>query len=683
MKMPRATGFRADIQGMRAIAVLVVLVYHVWPGVLPGGYVGVDVFFVISGYLITGLLVREFERSGTIPLRAFYARRIRRLLPAATATLLAVAVAATVWMAAAEWRDLSQELVASALYVQNLLLVHRALDYLALDAGPSPLQHFWSLSLEEQFYLLWPLLMLAAGGAAMRYGWPLRRALMGALLLVTLASLAHGIHVSLVDPAPGFFMTTTRVWELGLGGLLAIATDGRAGRRWLRRLLGWSGLVAILVAAWLYSSRLPFPGHAALLPTLGAAAMLWARLDVDDWLGRALASRPMQYLGDISYSLYLWHWPVAVFYPSATGRPVETLQDGVLVVVASLLLAHLSKHQIEDRFRHGSPRERLRPYAMAGALTAAVAGGALAMTAVAELRAREALVDLMGIPDGHPGALALLRPVGATAPREFIPALDAAVRDRGPAFGLDGSPRCFVSVLSSEPMFCHYGGENARRRIVIVGDSHAGHWLPAFEVMAEATGWRITGLTKSNCPFTDRMIQFVSHGVDRPYVECLDWGRKVLDWLLEYKPDLVIISNSSRHVLPGKDAPEESQATIAEGMVAYANRLLGAGIRVAAMRHTPWQSERVPTCMARPGASVASCSTPEPLAAPEASAELAARLDGRIHLLDTRRFFCADGICPVVIGNVLVYRDSHHLTATYARTMAPILRDEIAALLAK
>ena len=221
--------FRADIQGMRAVAVLSVLAYHIWPGVLPGGYVGVDVFFVISGFLITGLLVREFERSGTISLRDFYARRIRRLLPAASLTLLAVAVSAWFWSSASEWRVLAKELVASALYVENWLLVERSVDYLAQDAAPSPVQHFWSLSVEEQFYIFWPLLMLGAGALARTRKLPVRKVFLTALLSVTLISLGYGIYVSFVDPAPGYFLTTTRIWELGVGGLLAIASRPDGG----------------------------------------------------------------------------------------------------------------------------------------------------------------------------------------------------------------------------------------------------------------------------------------------------------------------------------------------------------------------------------------------------------------------------------------------------------------------
>ncbi|MEL1262758.1 acyltransferase family protein [Pseudoxanthomonas putridarboris] len=661
---------------MRAIAVLAVLVYHVWPGVLPGGYIGVDVFFVISGYLITGLLVREFERSDTISLRDFYARRIRRLLPAASVTLLAVAVSAWLWLSASEWRDLSRELVASALYVENWLLVQRSVDYLAQDAAPSPVQHFWSLSVEEQFYIIWPLLMLGVGVLARRRGWPIRQAFLTALGVVTLASLAYGVHVSFVDPAPGYFLTTTRVWELGIGGLLVIAgrdVDGVTG--WIRSGFGWLGVAAIGTSAWFYSSRLPFPGYEALLPTLGAAALLFARVGEQEVLGRLLSTRPMQYVGDISYSLYLWHWPVVVFYAPVTGREVATLQDGVVVVVVSILLAHVSKYVIEERFRHARKGESFRPYVIGAGLTATLALFATGLTFAGDQRARAEFEESSLVDNKHPGAGAILN-LDWNTNADFIPKAEIARLDRGPAYGLDGSSRCIGSVPSKDLSFCHYGPEDAKLNIVIVGDSHAVHWLPALEKIAGIRGWRVTGITKSSCAFTAALTQFSSRGADRDYIECQIWGQKVVEWILEHHPDLVIISHSPRQAIPGTSYPS-SQEAIAEGVRKYARELDRAGIRVAVIKHTPWQLEDVPGCMARPNASIDACSTTAQQALSTASLAIVAKKEASIRVIDMQNYFCFKGDCPVVIGGVLVYRDKHHLTATYARSMAPMLADGI------
>lgn len=677
MKAP--TGFRADIQGMRAVAVLAVLAYHIWPGVLPGGYIGVDVFFVISGFLITGLLVREFERSGTISLRDFYARRIRRLLPAASVTLLAVAVSAWMWSSASEWRGLANELVASALYVENWLLVERSVDYLAQDAAPSPAQHFWTLSVEEQFYIFWPLLMLGVGALARSKGWLVRKVFLTALFSVTVVSLGYGVYVSFVDPAPGYFLTTTRIWELGVGGLLAIANSSHDGAPsgWARSAFGWMGIAAIGAACWFYSSRLPFPGYEALLPTLGAVALLYARPGEEGLLGQVLSSRPMQYFGDISYSLYLWHWPIVVFYPLVTGRDVATFQDGMAVAAVSVAAAHVSKQFVEERFRHARKGESLRPYMIGAGLTATVALSSLTLTMAGERQAEAqiAALNASGLDESHPGAQMIMSGQNRSAP-DFIPKAGIARLDRGPAYGLDGSSRCIGTVPSVELMFCNYGSQEAKRTIVIVGDSHAVHWLPALELVAKSEQWRVVGLTKSSCAFTATLIRFASGGVDREYTECTEWGRAALDWLLKERPDLVVLSHSSRHAAPGARY-SESQDQIAQGVNSYVSELERAGIRVAAIRHTPWQAEDVPACMTRPGANADTCSLSDHEATPNGSLNIAAKNQPSLRIIDLQRYFCFDGRCPVVIGGVLVYRDKHHLTATYARSMAPILKREI------
>lgn len=676
MSAPSVSAFRADIQGMRAVAVGAVLVFHVWPSALPGGYIGVDVFFVISGYLITGLLIRELESTGKIRLLEFYARRIRRLVPAASATLFAVAAATITWMSVADWPGVAKELVASAFYVQNLFLVGKQVDYLAVDAAPSPLLHYWSLSIEEQYYILWPVLMVVVAAAAQKFGWGLRRSLLQTLGALCLLSLAHAIHLSFVDPAPAYFLTTTRIWELGIGGILAILPDSSRLPRPVRSTAGWLGIAGISVAAAFYSNRLPFPGYEALLPTVGAALLLAASLGKESVLGRFLAAEPMQYLGAVSYSLYLWHWPAVIFYPYVTGRSPDTLQDGVLVVVVSILLAHLSRQLIEERFRRSRPAEKLRPYAIAGALGVGIASVSWVISAQSVSKAEAAFEGMVASP-AHPGALVLLGGAVSSDPAEgFVPDASLARLDRGPAYGLDGSSRCIGSVKSVEISSCEYGSPESDTRIVIVGDSHAVHWLPALELVAKRTGWHVTGLTKSSCAFTDELIGISSSGSTRAYTECRVWGGKVVEQLLRDKPALVILSHSARHALPdGRRG--QGDAEIAAGIVRHVSRLQEAGIKVAAIEHTPWQIQDVPRCMASPGATNESCSSPPADATYTGSiGELVAMQPG-VALIPTLDYFCEQSACPVVIGNVLVYRDRHHLTATYAKSLAPIMEREI------
>ena len=258
---------RKEIQALRAVAVLLVVVYHLWEDVLPGGFVGVDVFFVISGYLITSHLLREIERTGTVSLPAFWARRARRILPAALTVLLLCALATIAFVPASRWEQFLAEVQAGALYVQNWRLASDAVDYLAASNGTSPVQHFWSLSAEEQFYLVWPLLLLvatlAARGAAPRAK---RIAIASAMAALTLVSLGYSIRQTAASPAAAYFVTPARAWEFGLGGLLALVREGEGARPLLRSAASWAGLAAIGASAAAYSEATPFPGGAALLP---------------------------------------------------------------------------------------------------------------------------------------------------------------------------------------------------------------------------------------------------------------------------------------------------------------------------------------------------------------------------------------------------------------------------------
>lgn len=669
---------RTDIQGLRAIAVLLVLVFHVWPSAMTGGYVGVDVFFVISGFLITGLLVREFERSETISLRLFYARRIRRLLPAASATLLAIAIATTVWLPQAMWSDIGKEILASGFYVQNLLLVVRSVDYLALEEAAGPVQHYWSLSIEEQFYVLWPMVMLAAGWIARRRGISVRKAFAVSLAAITVLSFAWGVYKSFTDPAPGYFLTSTRLWELGVGGLLSLYR-GNAGGGLRSSSAAWLGIGAIAFSGVFYTTGLPFPGYEALLPTLGTAALIFAAAPATSVAGRLISMRPMRYFGDISYSLYLWHWPVVVFYPYATGGEIANFADVTTVVALSIGLAHVSKYHIEDRFRHSSEARReavvRRSFAMGGVcMVLIVAAGVFQLkVAPVETASPAALAH-----SEYPGAAAFLYSVPVRAGVAPTPVATMAKLDRGPAYGGAGGTRCIGEVLGDDLLRCDYG-KLGGFRVVVIGDSHAAHWLPAFERAAGEFGWYVTGLTKSGCAFADVTVQYGSPGQPpKDFVECDAWKRKGLEWILAEKPDLVVISESPNHRTGGMSA-RQSQDAVARGVVAMADRVLDAGIPVALIKHTPWLGVNAPQCMSKPGATEGNCEGERRSAVRDAALNMAARMDPRLTLLSFDDAFCQGERCPVVIGNVFVYRDQHHMTATYSRTLSRVVYERISA----
>lgn len=677
-----ASILRADIQGLRAVAVLLVALFHIWPQAVPAGYVGVDVFFVISGYLITALLYRDLiGESGRISLGAFYARRIRRLLPVATLVLLVVVIAGFIWLPLPRWKANAIELAAAAFYVENWVLAHRSIDYLAQDLEPSAVQHYWSLSVEEQFYVLWPLLMAGVAATARRFGMSVKGCLLWAALGICWASFGYAVYLTSVDPAPAYFSTATRAWELGIGAVLALAGSSPLARLGLSRQLSLLGLAAILVSAFAYDKATIFPGTAALLPVLGTALVIAANNQDTGVVGWTFASRPMQFIGSVSYALYLWHWPLIVFFPLATGLRVSHPVNGILILSLAIVLAAISKRYVEDRFRF-APHASARAVLGAPALALACMGLALFGAAIPYMKASklERRAEFAVFDAGseqlatHPGAEAIVtgrQPAAAAV----IPQPAFARTDRGPAYkaGPSGTS-CIGGVTGDEVRVCSYGPPASTFKVVILGDSHSVHWYPALERLATESGWRVLGASKSSCAFSTTMVQFGSP--PREYEECMRWTANVARWALAQKPDLIIVSVSPNHSLAGRSA-RESQSELADGFIGAWTPLIRAGMKVAVVRHTPWQGTSAPDCMITFNMDVSGCSGTRAAVLRTAGLDIAAAKDPRVGVLDFTAILCPRDVCPVVIGNVLVYRDKHHLTATFSRTMAGAFRAQV------
>ncbi|HJQ05005.1 MAG TPA: acyltransferase, partial [Nocardioides sp.] len=373
---------RTDIQGLRAIAVAMVVVYHLVPSALPGGYVGVDVFFVISGFLITCHLLSRVPR-GASDVVAFWGRRIRRLLPASLTVIVVTLIAVHALLPSTQWDENAHDARAAALYFVNWELASRSVSYLAQGQAPSAFQHFWSLSVEEQFYFVWPILVAVLVLVAVAVRLPRRLVLTVGLTAVVAVSFAYSVAHTASDPQASYFISTTRAWELGAGGLLALLVEpARAQRppftRPARAVITWAGLAMVVAAGALYSDATAFPGRAAVLPVAGAALLILGAAGVEDRRtpGPFLALRPVQWLGDISYSVYLWHWPLRVLVPFVVGGSAASPGLGageVLgVVVATLVLATLTERYVEQPFRNPALATRLRG-------TLVVAAGAMAV----------------------------------------------------------------------------------------------------------------------------------------------------------------------------------------------------------------------------------------------------------------------------------------------------------------
>jgi peptidoglycan/LPS O-acetylase OafA/YrhL len=721
--------FRADIQGLRAIAVLLVLVYHLWPETLTGGFVGVDVFFVISGFLITGHLLQHPPRNAR-DLAEFWGRRIRRLLPAAFLVLLVTAVASRIVAPETQWAAIATQVIASALYIQNWVLASNSVDYLAAEEAPTPVQHYWSLAVEEQFYVVWPVLLLAifwfAGRARVAPIVVARLAMLG----IIAGSLFLSVTATATEPASAYFITPTRVWELAAGGL--VATLPSLGSLQLRSRsvdgVAWLGLGMILLAGAAFTPETPFPGFVATLPIAGAALLLLAAATGRRSPTRYLRWRPIQHLGDTSYSIYLWHWPLIILWPHVTGLRL-TLPESVAILGATIVLATITKVAVEDPYRFSPKFKPLVPtfrFAAAGMLVLSIVGGAQLLEAQVRFDAAlaaapdgggdpDAEIDPGADPDGDPGAepggepgavptgpdgiastpgpeptdapgptAGLTSCVGAAA---IVRGFDACPQDPAgemrpepvvaradrPAAYRDG---CWMYAPFGTRRTCDYGRGDIR--IALVGNSHAGQWLPTLQVLAKKHGWTITTYLASQCNATDATLEMFAAVKNEG---CRAHGAWVMEATQGSAYDLVITSQRQSLRTVG-DSWAETGPTAAAGYTSYLTRWSEAGTNILVVQDTPFPHRTVvsvPDCLARhPGNQSACGGTPHDWRRQDPLYDVATTLAlPNVSTLEVMRFVCRDDFCPAVIGSLVVYFDGSHMTSTYARSIAPFVEAEI------
>ncbi|MGH1563817.1 acyltransferase family protein [Mumia sp. DW29H23] len=690
-----ATRVRPEIQGLRAIAVGLVVVFHLWPNRLPGGYLGVDVFFVISGYLITAHILRESDRTGTIALGAFWARRARRLLPAAYLVLAASLVAVFLWVPRMLWQQFVREIGAAALYVENWALAADAVDYLAADNVASPAQHYWTLSAEEQFYLVWPLLVVAglwlAPVLSPRLG--LRRrarlAVGGVLASVTLLSFAYSLYLTATDPARSYFVTTTRAWEFGAGAMLAFVPV-LVGHRHVRALVSWAGLVVLAACALRMTEDTPMPGTAAVWVVAGTAALLWAGHPAVAWSPtRALAWRPAQFVGDISYSIYLWHWPLIVILPYATGSTLGTL-DKLTIGVTTLVLAWATKRWVEDPVRTGR-RFGLRRSTVTFGLTAASAGllvaGCFAGWSVVDRdnAARAAAAEALLTQHGQCFGAASRDPAKAdTCPD---PALAGAIIPDPSEIKADHATyeRCAAHLRGKTFEGCPFG--TPRRgvpHVAVVGDSHARALMPMVEILVEQGVLTAEMFSSPGCAWSTVPPAAGNTQTRKDACAAL---KANLDGLLQDDADrfdFIVTTNRAS----SQRASDEDRV---QGLLDVWRPALDAAVPIVAIRDNP-EGGRLPEddpniCLGEVGAAGAeTCALSRKTAVtdsfdpyePAVEKVVKERGRGRAVYLDMTRWYCDDTTCPAVVGGANVYRDSNHVSITYARTMAPYYRQALA-----
>ncbi|MFG2166857.1 SGNH hydrolase domain-containing protein [Micromonospora chersina] len=675
---PRSA-FRPDIEGLRALAVLLVVLWHAGVPFVSGGFVGVDVFFVISGYLITTGMAAEVAARGRLSLGLFWARRAKRLLPSSALVLLAALLLTYLLLPDIRWRDTAEDVVSSAVYLVNWRLADQAVDYLAAGQAPSIVQHYWSLAVEEQFYLVWPVLLVGVAWLARRGRAPesrFRTLAFGAVGVVWAASFAWSVLLVESDPGRAYFVTTTRMWELAVGALLALAPTRRLTGA-VAAAAGWLGVVAIAASAVALSSSTPFPGTMALPATAGAALVIAAGA-TGQWGPVALLRLPpMQFLGGISYTLYLWHWPLLVVLTARTPDPDPLAV--VATVALAVVLAYLTSRLVERPVWH-SRRLAVRPrvaLAVGAACTVLSVCAGLAFQTGVTAPAAPPLGE--GVRDA-PGAAVLTvgGATGAGVPVDHVPSVvpdPSAARDDLPSVYPD---RCHAGPTERAVLRCAYGPPDATVTIAVVGDSHAAQWVPTLRAIAERRNWRLLTYTKSGCPVLD--VEVVGADGQRPVDTCAAWNRDLPGRLAADRPNLVVTSSYNYSAYRNGQTLKgaEGRAALVDGM-RRTWRSLARIAPVVVLRDSPAPRLDVAECVSAHREELTRCAVPrdEALAGiGPLQVDAAQGLTG-VRLVDLNDVICPADRCAAVIGGVLVYRDTNHLTATYARTLAGRLDEQL------
>jgi peptidoglycan/LPS O-acetylase OafA/YrhL len=669
-----------------------VVVYHLWPRAVPGGFAGVDVFFVISGFLITQQLAAEAATTGRVSLTRFWARRVRRILPAAFLVLLAC-VALVVWvMPTVTWPTNLSDVKAAAAYVINWQLGAHAVNYLASENSPTIVRHYWSLAVEEQFYLVWPLLV--AGSVLLtrrlRRASP-QRGITVTLAVVGIASLVTSVIWTTHNPAMAFYATPTRAWEFAAGGLVGMTWGRRAAIRGVAgALAAWAGLGVVTASMMLITGAAAWPGWLAIVPVGGTVLVLLANPAAEPgWsCGRLLGLRPVQWVGDVSYSLYLWHWPLIVAAPWLLGRSL-TWATRLAVLVVALLLAGATKRLVEDplRVRGFWLRRRWLSYgfAVAGAVGLVALSGRFDTEVVhADTVARAAAItqtrSLAAAPHKRScfGAAAMVAVNHCTRPYAIPKHLDTAFAAQ------DGrSDPCLDSVDASIPSYCTLGDTSHPRKVVaVIGNSHAWRLAPALSLWGHRHHWEIIEAARINC------LGLVLHAVSSTGAtpSCLAWSAAVQRHLLSLPRLNGVIFASYRfwqEFTSGPNATASQVSATKRQIRAMWRRYRAHGTRVIVVQDVPGMRPQLdPECIARSHVTYDPCAVSRSrVVQPTVTTRLAHSHPTLASYVPTAQYFCDRTHCHGLIGGVVVYFDDHHMTTTFSRSLAPYLGPSLAAAL--
>ncbi len=612
---------RLDIQVLRAVAVSMVVLFHFWPGHFTGGFAGVDVFFVISGYLITSHLVKQRK----VQFAGFWARRARRLLPAAFTVIFVTLVLSHFLLSPVLVSDYGREAIASVFYSENWVLAANSTNYFA--DGASAYQHYWSLAVEEQFYIFWPLLIALLV--------MVKRRMVAGIAIVTAASFAYAVYATAVEPSVAYFNPLARIWEFGLGALIATATLPKLNRGFSATLslAGFAGLAATIV---LLNPTFAFPGLPALLPALSTALVLYAGIsELPEWINRRMAFKPVQFLGEVSYSLYLWHWPLVII-PAYLANGQLGGPAKLALMALAVLLAWLTKKFIEDPIRFAPALTNARPrrtLILALAASLFVAGcGAIAVW------------------DGD----SLVQ-----ADTQYHETLSLAEVKKDAS---DPGSKCMTKAEDSNVILCDFGKLDSPKRMLLVGDSHAATHLRAFTQIATNSGWHLVLAYKAGCSFS-----LIERNTSARGTSCAAWNKNLQAKFATEQPfNLVITNNYAANRLADIESPNWNALAVAGFRSAW-QPLIARGAQIVVIRDNPEMSKSMATCWETATLDASKCQMPLTDALYKDDAVTAAQ--GAAKVLDLTDVYCPNQVCPAKIDDIYVYRNKDHVSGSFDGSM--------------
>jgi peptidoglycan/LPS O-acetylase OafA/YrhL len=610
-----------QIQALRAIAATLVVLFHA--KLAPGGFIGVDIFYVISGYLITGIIVKEITLNNTFNYRTFFLRRAKRLLPASISVLILTAVAAWFFLPQTVRSSLGKDILAASVYVSNYLFAWWQNDYQNLDATPSPVIHYWSLAVEEQFYLVWPLIIFSL--------WKIgrQRLVFRGVLVITIFSFLFSLYLTEAAPIWAFYSLPTRAWELGVGALILFIPERIIAKRSISRsLLVWLSTITLFYGVIRFSDNTPFPGTAALYPVLATALLIAFIRSWPPILNDFSKFKFVQWLGEISYPFYLWHWPILVIPSTRFGRPLA-LWERLLLIALTALAADLTHRFIEKPLSKKAltNRQTVR-FALAATLSGVVVAGAILLSAK----------DEISLPNG--GSISLAQVM--LKPKIYEDECHANYGDKV-------SPECL------------YGDTNSKRNIVLYGDSHAAQWFPALEKIAAEEGFALTSLTKSACPAVE--VNRIESGAFKNS-DCNAWRQYAIDRINKLKPDAVIMSSFQHFEYPKSFSSRD--AWWFEGQRSLYRNLVNSSPKLIYISDTPKPVRDIPSCLTT--AKSDEC---------DGSVRSDPRVTGGFITLDPTPWLCAAN-CRAIVDNIVAYRDASHISTPMSIALSDKLRKFLA-----